>query len=62
MININATIYLIHKDEEYKKVYDALKVIELMFKDKIKIKIKLARRRACCQKNERAKLICIISP
>lgn len=26
MININATIYLIHKDEEYKKVYDALKV------------------------------------
>ena len=34
MININATIYLIHKDEEYKKVYDALKVIELMFKIK----------------------------
>ena len=62
MININATIYLIHKDEEYKKVYDALKVIELMFKDKIKIKIKLARRRACLPKNERAKLICIISP
>ena len=41
MININATIYLRHKDEEYKKVYDALKVIELMFKDKIEIKIKL---------------------
>ena len=45
MININATIYLRHKDEEYKKVYDALKVIELMFKDKIEIKIKLKRTR-----------------
>lgn len=41
MIIINATIYLRHKNEEYKKVYDALKVIELMFKDKIEIKIKL---------------------
>ena len=41
MITINATIYLRYKDEEYKKVYDALKVIELMFKDKIEIKIKL---------------------
>ena len=45
MITINATIYLRHKDEEYKKVYDALKVIELMFKDKIEIKIKLKRTR-----------------
>ena len=43
MITINATIYLRYKDEEYKKVYDALKVIELMFKDKIEIKIKLKR-------------------
>lgn len=41
MIIINATIYLRHKNEEYKKVYDALKVIELMFKGKIEIKIKL---------------------
>ena len=41
MIIINATIYLKHKNEEYKKVYDALKIIELMFKDKIKIRIKL---------------------
>ena len=45
MITINATIYLRYKDEEYKKVYDALKVIELMFKDKIEIKIKLKRTR-----------------
>ena len=45
MITINATIYLRHKDEKYKKVYDALKVIELMFKDKIEIKIKLKRMR-----------------
>ena len=56
MITINATIYLRHKDEEYKKVYDALKVIELMFKDKIEIKIKLTRLRACCQKTKEPNL------
>lgn len=38
---IHAIIYFKHKDEELKKVFDALKVIELMYKDKIEINIRI---------------------
>lgn len=38
---IHAVIYFKHKDEELKKVFDALKVIELMYKDKIEINIRI---------------------
>lgn len=38
---INAVIYFKHKNEELKKVFDALKVIELMYKDKIEINIRI---------------------
>lgn len=38
---IHAVIYFKHKNEELKKVFDALKVIELMYKDKIEINIRI---------------------
>lgn len=38
---INAIIYFKHKDEQLKKVFDALKVIELKYKDKIEINIRI---------------------
>lgn len=38
---INAVIYFKNKNEELKKVFDALKVIELMYKDKIEINIRI---------------------
>lgn len=38
---INAIIHIRDKNEEYTKIIDALQVVELMFKDKIQINIKL---------------------
>lgn len=45
MIKINAVIYLRFKDEYCQKVYDCLKIVEFMYKDKIEIKIKLKKKR-----------------
>lgn len=42
-MTINAVVYFKHKDYEFKKVCDSLKIVRLYFEDKLKIKLKLKR-------------------